>query len=263
MPTYHIGSHIAQSEKARWRSHSSTCACACACASSASLAEGARPTSARAAAAAALRLASSSALRLASASACMRKYNLETFFHILIWPPLPPYVDTYVCKFCFFPYAIHSLVPSQSPSLYTYICPPLRRGTLPLLPPFLALLARFLQSHRSRERRQKPRRRRTEAQHRDGSRVIHRPRACASFSVSREVPHLSEVFSLEILPRQGHRWHQSDRWTNRRHIYTYIKYIHACTMLHICKHAIHDMCAYVDGSFHRRHAQIRNHTRTE
>ena len=46
MRTYHIGSHIAQSEKARWRSHSSTLACACACASSASLAEGARPTSA-------------------------------------------------------------------------------------------------------------------------------------------------------------------------------------------------------------------------
>ena len=54
----------------------------------------------------------------------MRKYNLETFFHILIWPPLPPYVDTYVCKFCFFPYAIRSLVPSQSPSLYIYISPP-------------------------------------------------------------------------------------------------------------------------------------------
>jgi hypothetical protein len=63
----------------------------------------------------------------------------------------------------------------------------------PPIPPFLALPARVLQSHRSRERRQKPRRRRTEAQHRDGSRVIHRPRACASFSVSREVPHLSEV----------------------------------------------------------------------
>ena len=55
----------------------------------------------------------------------MRKYNLETFFHILIWPPLPSYVDTYVCKFCFFPYAIRSLVSSQSPSLYTYIFPPL------------------------------------------------------------------------------------------------------------------------------------------
>ena len=54
----------------------------------------------------------------------MRKYNLETFFHILIWPPLPPYVDTYVCKFCFFPYAIRSLVPSQSLSLYIYIPPP-------------------------------------------------------------------------------------------------------------------------------------------
>ena len=72
----------------------------------------------------ALRMASASALRLAS-SACMRKYNLETFFHILIWPPLPPYVDTYVCKFCFFPYAIRSLFPSQSLSLFTYIFPPL------------------------------------------------------------------------------------------------------------------------------------------
>ena len=78
----------------------------------------------RMASSSALRMASASALRLAS-SACMRKYNLETFFHILIWPPLPPYVDTYVCKFCFFPYAIRSLVPSQSPSLYTYIFPPL------------------------------------------------------------------------------------------------------------------------------------------
>ena len=82
----------------------------------------------------------------------------------------------------------------------------LRREPPPPIPPFLALLARFLQSHRSRERRQKPRRRRTDAQHRDGSRVIHRPRACASFSVSREVPHLSEgaafAFTIPILPRQ-------------------------------------------------------------
>ena len=166
---------------------------ACMCLWSVRMCGGRRSASTlRLASSSALRMASASALRLAS-SACMRKYNLETFFHILIWPPLPPYVDTYVCKFCFFPYAIRSLVPSQSPSLYTYICPPLRRGTLPLLPPFLALPARILQSHRSRERRQKPRRRRTQTQHRDGSRVIHRPRACASFSVSREVPHLSEV----------------------------------------------------------------------
>ncbi len=82
----------------------------------------------------------------------------------------------------------------------------LRREPPPLIPPFLALLARVLQSHRSRERRQKTRRRRTDAQHRDGSRVIHRPRACASFSVSREVPHPSEisalVFTMPTLPRQ-------------------------------------------------------------
>ena len=98
---------------------------ACMCLWSVRMCGGRRSASTlRLASSSALRLASASALRLAS-SACMRKNNLETFFHILIWPPLPPYVDTYVCKFCFFPYAIRSLVPSQSPSLYTYIFPPL------------------------------------------------------------------------------------------------------------------------------------------